>query len=288
MNGTDPRDRLAAREELAQMGPVAVTHLIAELRRVPPARKKMSMLVIGASILALPLLLLFLGLVLLMAAADGIFGFSDFGLFDGWNLFGLFDGWNLRERYHERLHQQKWNQIVRALAQLDDARVAGPLAETLPYADAETQPLIVNALRRLLPDLSYDEARALTSEQRQALYHLLALYQGAWSDNNIALCQAVLNVLVLAEDTRAIPAVESIIKEAKAREIQEAAHSALTQLQTIADRQQSSQSLLRGASAPVTPADMLLKPAYGSAAADPQQLLRAGSAQDTPIKNLSQ
>ena len=278
MDGGDARDCVIARQELANMGPLAVTHLIAELQRAPRVQKKFSMLLIGMRILLLPALLAGLAIsavIVFVAATDGDIGYAgDMGCMGD-----LFSGWNMREQYHENLHKRRWNQIVRALSQLDDWRVAGPLAVSLEYADATTQPAIYGALHRLLPHFSADEARALTPEQRQALYTLLERNKGLTGGRETALCLTLLRAFDLAEDAGAIPVVSGVVTSAGSGEVHAAALQTLNHLRSIAARNQVSQSLLRGASAPATPADMLLRPAQASLPVNPAYLLRADTAE---------
>ncbi len=274
MDSGNAREMAAAREELAQMGPLAVSRLVAELQKTPNTGKKLSMLLLGLRIILLPALLIgvvIVALLALLVASDGSLGcIGDVGCMGGW-----FDDWNPRRQYHEHLHNQQWNQIARVLARLEDVQVAGPLAEALNYADTNTRPTLMTALYRLVPLMDANTARMLTVGQRTALYHLLesAKDQLGQSDRNLSL--AILRVTVLAEDTQAISIVERIAASAASQDVAQAAAQTSEQLKAIAQRQEISQSLLRGASAPATPSDMLLRPAQGGESTQPEQLLRA-------------
>ena len=277
MDGGNPREAALAREELEQMGPLAVTRLIAELQKTPSAGKKVSMLLLGARIVLLPLLLagvVIAAVLALVVATDGAGCIGDVGCMGDW--FGGGSNWNLREQYHERLHNRQWNQIARALAQLNDTRVVGPLAEALDYADTSTRPALMAAIHRLMPQLDSDTARALTIGQRSALYHLLEEGQNHRGARDADLSVALLRIPILAEDAQALGVVERVAAAAVIPEVAQAAAQTAEQLRGIAQRLQVSQSLLRGSIAPTTAPDMLLRPAQGNSnPQQPQQLLRA-------------
>jgi hypothetical protein len=204
MDSGNSRDAAEARAELEQMGPLAVARLVAELQKTPSVGKKASMLLLGARIVLLPILLVgvvIAAILALVVATDGAVGcIGDVGCLGD----SLGGGWNLREQYHDRLHDRQWNQIARALAQLSDARVVGPLAEAWEFADTNTRPSLTAALGRLLPSFSTDEAHALTIGQRQALYRLLEEVKDhpGMSSRNLSL--AILRIPLLAEDVQAM------------------------------------------------------------------------------------
>lgn len=287
MDSGNPREAGLAREELEQMGPLAVTRLIEELQKTPSVGKKASMLLLGARIVLLPLLLagvVIAAILALVVATDGAGCVGDVGCMGDW--FGSGGNWNLREQYHERLHNRQWNQIARALAQLSDTRVVGPLAEALAYADTSTQPTLMAALTRLMPKLDAEAAHALTIGQRVALYHLLDdghAYRGI-RDTNFHV--ALLRVPILAEDVQALDMVERVAAATIIPEVAQAAAQTAEQLRAIAQRLQASHSLLRGASAPTTAPDMLLRPAQGSANPQPSEQLLRAVVSNPPPENL--
>ena len=214
----------------------------------------------------------------LLVATDGAVGcLGDVGCMGD-----LFGGWNLREQYHERLHGRQWNQIARALAQLKDTRVVGPLAEAMAYADTKTQPALMAALYRLVPELDTVAARALTMGQRVALYQLLESRQNHRGSRDVNLSLALLRIPILAEDAQALAIVERVAAASVIPEVSGAAVQTAEQLKAIALRQQISHSLLRGASAPTTAPEHLLRPAQGGLTPQqPEQLLRAVISENT-------
>ena len=189
----------------SQMGPMAVARLVAELQRTPGTQKKFFMLMIGTHIILFPVLLIGLVIALLLTLAVASQGAAlsyggDLGC-----LGDLFMRWNVREEYQGRLHNRQWNQIARALSQLDDIRIAGPIAEALEVADVATQPLLIAALMRLLPRFIIAQAAQLTAAQRQAVYRLLKA--GIPQEHGPAqwLSLTIVQFLARTEDVHAIP-----------------------------------------------------------------------------------
>lgn len=274
-------DREAARLQLSEMGPMAVARLVAELQRTPGTQKKFSMLMIATRIILFPVLLIGLVIALLLtlavASQGAALGYGgDLGC-----LGDLFMGWNVREEYQTRLHNRQWNQIARALSQLDDIRVAGPLVEALEVADVATQPLLTAALLRLLPRLTTVQAFQLTAAQRQALYrHLKA---GISQEHGPAqrLSLTIVQFLARTEDVQAIPLLEAVAQNAANLPMRQEALEGLIHLEEVLARQRISQSLLRGACAPATPSNILLRPAQYGTVSEPVQLLRASHAEET-------
>lgn len=273
--------REAARLQLSQMGPMAVARLVAELQRTPGTQKKFSMLLIATRIVLLPVLVIgFVLAILLTLAAPRMYALG--GYPEDWGCLGdVFTGWNVREEYEDRLHNRQWNEIARALSQLDDIRVAGPLAEALAVADVATQTMLRAALLRLLPRFTTAQALQLTPTQRQSLYrHLKAgIPQEHGPDQRLSL--TIAKFLVRTEDVQTIPLMATVAQSAASLPMRQEAREGLTYLEEVLTRQRISQSLLRGASATATPANILLRPAQYGTVSEPVQLLRATHVEET-------
>ncbi len=169
---------------------------------------------------------------------------------------------------------QQQKGMVRSLAQFDDIRIVGPLAELLEMLDADTGAVAEGALVRLLPRLQASDAAKPFTAQRQALYRAL-------KRKNAALVTAILKALEQIGDYQALPYVEKLLEgegqAAKDPQVQEAARECLPFLQQLAQQEQARQTLLRAAAAtPETHSETLLRPASGVPTVDPEQLLRAG------------
>jgi hypothetical protein len=167
---------------------------------------------------------------------------------------------------------------TKELAEFEDVRSVGPLAQALEYQDRELKAVAENKLTRLLPSLQASDASLLDEEQRKCLYRAL-------HGRNTELVLAILKALEQVGDDKALPHVEKLAEgEGVVRgdfsRIREAAQACLPALQQRAEWERSRQTLLRAASASDTPSDVLLRPAGGTIEADPQQLLRASVAEE--------
>jgi hypothetical protein len=172
---------------------------------------------------------------------------------------------------------QAQKRVTKELAEFEDIRSVGPLAEALEYQDRALKAIAEDKLKRLLPRLQASDAGLLDEEQRKCLYRALR-----GRDTNLIL--AVLKALEQIGDEQAVPFVQKLANgeglAARYSGIREAAQECLPALQQRAERERSRQTLLRAASASDTPSDMLLRPASGALEADPQQLHRASGAEE--------
>jgi hypothetical protein len=172
---------------------------------------------------------------------------------------------------------QAQKRVTKELAEFEDIRSVGPLAEALEYQDRELKAIAESKLTRLLPRLRASDASLLDEEQRKCLYRALR-----GRDTNLIL--AVLKALEQIGDEQAVPFVQKLANgeglAARNSGIRAAAQECLPALQERAERERASRELLRAASASDTPSDVLLRPAGGTIEADPQQLLRASGAEE--------
>ena len=89
------------------------------------------------------------------------------------------------------------------LAERDDIRAVGPLAEALRSWDTEIQRIAEQALIRLLPRLRSDNDMLLTLEQRKCLYRALR-------GKNVELSLSILSALKYMGDFEALPHVQRL------------------------------------------------------------------------------
>lgn len=163
---------------------------------------------------------------------------------------------------------------VKALGNVDDPHMVGPLASCLADKDNEIKRMAVEALKRLLPQVKATDRRYISSEEMDLLLKQL-------SGKDSVLTIAILKALEQIGDEKALAEVEWLAEndEDAPAEVRQAAQDCLPFLRIRAEEVRQAQTLLR-ASAPVTEIapDTLLRPAQGSVEADPNQLLRAQSA----------
>lgn len=177
--------------------------------------------------------------------------------------------------------------VAAKLAQLEDVAAIGSLTEVLGqkgrYAyNTATRKLVSQALTRLLPRVTADEAAMLSQEQRAILRNVLK-NQGKFGIGEryeADFLVAILKALAQIGDTRCLPQVQELARFAEDAEVRKAAASCLPHLQEVVEQERNSQTLLRAASAAGTPADLLLRPAHAVNATDPDQLLRATSSSE--------
>lgn len=167
-------------------------------------------------------------------------------------------------------------QATRELAQFNDVRAVGPLAEALTFEDKQVRQVAKEALTRLLPRLQAGDAPLLNSEQRHILHR--CLYRRKFRfDQNLAL--AILNALRQVGDERDLPVVQRLAqgtgKYDHSRKIQMEAQDCLPFLQKRAEEQAARQSLLRAAVQPIARAEELVRPVMESMPEESWNLLRA-------------
>jgi hypothetical protein len=169
-------------------------------------------------------------------------------------------------------HLRRDAKAIHTVAELDDIRSVGPLAEALTLQNAGIQRIAETALIRLLPRLRASDAHLLNTEQRSYLYRAL-------DGKNDELTLAILQALEQVGDGAAFPYVKRLAegkgRAARNSHILEAATECLPSLWQRAANERASSELLRAGDQPDTPADILLRPAAGAADTAPQQLLRA-------------
>jgi hypothetical protein len=177
------------------------------------------------------------------------------------------------------------------LIEQGDMRSIGPLVDALHLDDGMTREIAFAALIDLLPRLKASDAALLNEAQRAKLCQLLSLpvenplykdIRGLFRPANnkaVDFRVAIRQAFAQVGDSKALGVVERLAtREAKTegeRRIQEAAEACLPALQTRADLERSSQTLLRASMPSSDASDTLLRPATGTQDSAPEQLLRA-------------
>jgi hypothetical protein len=196
---------------------------------------------------------------------------------------------------------------ARSLAQFEDVRSVGPLAEALEFGDREVRAVAVEALIRLLPKLQASDASLLDDVQRGCLRRALSkgahgVYVGFTVSTPQGGCRrfprrgaygfhpelavAVLQALEQVGDDRDLAAVQSLAdgkgRSGKLTRVREAAQRCLPYLQQRADERRTRQTLLRASGLSETPADLLVRPVAYVPGND-LELLRACLQDGTPV-----
>lgn len=177
---------------------------------------------------------------------------------------------------------RRHKQTARALALFDDIRVIGPLAEALEFevegalAFRPLRPVILKALRELLPKLRPEDNFWLSGPQTECLCHAIA------AEDDLFVI-SIVKAIEVSGDTCALPVLRRLVKVAwpgaKAG-VHAAAQDCLAALEARAAKERESQTLLRGASVPSASSDTLLRPAAAGNSVEPQELLRASIGRD--------
>jgi hypothetical protein len=165
------------------------------------------------------------------------------------------------------------------LAELDDIRAVGLLAETLETGDRALQAIVPGALIRLLPRLQASDAYLLDAKQRKILNRAL---KQARSGRNAELAEAILKAYEQVGDESSLAEVKALAdlppqRSVKIQRIADAARACLPYLVRRIEQERAAQSLLRAASAPTALPDTLLRAASGVRADAPEELLRAAA-----------
>lgn len=187
---------------------------------------------------------------------------------------------------------KQYKNSAQQLADVDDLRAVGPLADALATGDKDMRAVAEEPLMRLLPRLQASDSALLNVTQREALVNAL------WKAKpEFAL--VVLKALEQIGDEKALPMVERLArgdKDIDAR-VTEAAKECLPALRMRAENAKAAQTLLRGSGIsnvapdtlvrpamplPVEPADQLLRAAALGAEHVPQELLRAAPSETSP------
>ncbi|MBM3494671.1 MAG: hypothetical protein FJX72_10220 [Armatimonadetes bacterium] len=166
------------------------------------------------------------------------------------------------------------------LAEHDDLRVVGPLAEALEYDDKDTVAGAERSLIKLLPRLQATDYALLSHEQRRCLDRSLIKKSGS------PLKHAILSAYEQIGDEQSVVVVEKLAS-GQHKTIRDAAvlkHAAdsLPAIRAGSARVKAAQTLLRPAFA--DGADMLLRPVEAAPTGPVELLLRpACEADDAPI-----
>lgn len=261
-------ERAAAEEALEQMGPEGVESLLALVAQEARKRKKRTRIYYGiwigyGGVLALGLLI-----YTLHGAITGQWGKFPFELFRVFTFTGMLTGLLAASQTHKN--------AAAALAQFDDKRAVGPLAEALEFGDNDKKAVAEAALVKLLPGLQASDSPLLNEDQRKCLYNAL-------KSKNTELILAILKAFAQVGGSKELPHVEKLLESGTFHpesQIIEAAKACLPLLQERAERERQSQTLLRAASAPDDPSQVLLRPAHGVSETDPNLLLRPSAPEE--------
>jgi hypothetical protein len=170
---------------------------------------------------------------------------------------------------------QKHKEATTRLAELDDIRAVGPLAEALEFEDDQIRTIVVNALARLLPRLKASDAPLLNSEQRACLYR--ALQQSTLPPLS-RLTLPILKALEQIGDEEALPQVESLLRQPYLNsEKRAAAETCREFLIQNAEQKRIRKTLLRPVETVEAHPETLLRPAQACTTTAPEELLRAAS-----------
>jgi hypothetical protein len=164
------------------------------------------------------------------------------------------------------------------LANIQDMRAVGPLAEALEFRDMVTYSGTFDtatiALIKLLPRLQAGDANLLNERQRTCLYRALHFcYYRDYAELHIAILKALAQV----GDSRSLPHIARLAhmpaRTGPQERFRKAAQECLETLSARIEGQRAPHTLLRAAA---TTTEDLLHPAQPVPNGDPQQLLRAG------------
>ncbi len=163
--------------------------------------------------------------------------------------------------------------VAKSLAQYDDLRCVGFLAEALEYGDKEIADIAANSLINLLPRMQPADAALLEPPQRECLRRALIVGTSKFKE---PLAIAILKALERIGDDRDTIAVTRLANSADTQKysdgLRSAAHNCLDALQIKAEENERRNTLLRPGSISA-PADQLLRPVQSTDASD--ELLRA-------------
>jgi hypothetical protein len=165
---------------------------------------------------------------------------------------------------------RKQEKETRRLAELNDLRTVGTLAEALGWEDAGIRAIAESALTPLLPQLKATDAYLIDDHQRTSL-------RKALSSDNEGLILAVLQSFEQIGDGSDVEEVEKLAsgqgRAATNEGIRRAAEQCLPYLRQRLEQEKARRSLLRPTENTAEYAAELLRPA-GVAESDPDHLLR--------------
>jgi len=204
-----------------------------------------------------------------LAAANEYFNFNS-RLFNYGFLFGVFLIASVSAAFAPTRLQRV---VARRLADFDDVRAVGPLAEALDQQDKSTKKAAGAALARLLPRLRFSDSDLLNDGQRDFLLK-------GFGKGSRELELAVLKALPQIGDKRFVDLVSELAKGKGAAkrdpQLQDAAIDCLEPLNEQVERDRIRLTLLRPAEGVPASPDALLRPAADSPS-DSSLLLRASS-----------
>lgn len=216
------------------------------------------------------LMLLLLGVSMMRGISRGDWDFGDWGSYF-W-FFALFGSMAAMSQKHKEAASQ--------LAQLQDIRAVGLLAEALESDDTSLKRIVTKSLPGLLRRLQASDAHLLDTEQRKILNKVL---KKAASDASPELALAILKSYEQVGDESSLADVERLAhlppqRSPNAQKVAEAARECLPYLEKRIEQAWASQTLLRASSAAdalSSAPEMLLRPALETGETPPQELLRA-------------
>ncbi len=187
----------------------------------------------------------------------------------------------LSTQLHRFTLSLRQSEEAQKLAQMDDVRGVGTLAEALEWPDTSIRGIASSALVRLLPRLTASDGNLLNPRQRANLYNILRPRNVRSQETLIT---AILEALKQVGDHAAIPAVERLMDlpatSQRNTRIRNLATETRQFLDTTAQQQSVSSTLLRASSAHDTPSELLLRGAMVAPEDAPQQLLRASVSEE--------
>ncbi len=255
--------RITTERRLQEMGPRGAEILLDILRRMGQQRGHAARLTwvmiagIGVAMVTFVAISALSGNAMSLTGLFGIFGFLGLGAFMG-----------PRPGYY---------QVINALSQLNDCRAVGALADALSIREINSRAAVVRALMQLMPQVTAEDAAALTITQRTALRGLLT---GSVPDLEADLMVDLMKTLSKAEDVASLSLIGRIAarhpQTDNEQRVVDAANETSRLLQAAKLRQDDPQWLLR-ASANAAPPEQLLRATAGVRAEQPEQLLRAGT-----------
>lgn len=192
--------------------------------------------------------------------------------------------------FSARMPGRRRREMTAQVAAQDDIRSIGALIDALHLEDAETRNIAMDALIKLLPRLTAQDAALLSDTNRIKLCFLLsvplespinkplrALHQPA-NERSVAFRIAILRAFAQVGDRKALRFVERVAKnDPKSegeRRVQDAALACLPALRRRAEQEGQRQTLLRPAQSASNEEDTLLRPASGGQDTAPETLLR--------------
>jgi hypothetical protein len=181
--------------------------------------------------------------------------------------------------------RRRQRRAIKRLANLNDVRAIGPLADVLSFTDAESRAIARDALVEILPRLKATDSSRLDTQRRSNLGIVL-------KGQDIPLMMALLKAYQQIGDERDLPFVERLLEDVSrggnpgraypsaVPQILQAVLDCLPFIEARTQYKQARQTLLRASGQPPETPNELLRPTVASKATDPQQLLRSSPDQD--------